>query len=264
MIFASDLDRTLIYSYRSFDVTQLEVPVRTVEHSSGNELTYMTETSIKLLHEINEKGLFVPVTTRNVDQYKRISLFQEEICPKYVIACNGAVILQNGEVDRTWEQKIKEKEMGSPVSLDEMKRKIERTADSSWLESLRTVDPFFIYLLVKPDNISEIWLTNLSEWARMNGWVLSMQGRKVYIIPSFINKWDAVKYVAEKEEEMEICTAGDSYLDVCMIERADFGLIPRHGEAANTFGHLGLTKSTGVLAAEELLQAMLAKLRQSV
>ena len=48
-----------------------------------------------------------------------------------------------------------------------------------------------------------------------------------------------------------------------MIEQAEFGLIPRHGEAAAKFGHLGLTQKTGILASEEIIEAILSKRLQS-
>ena len=53
-------------------------------------------------------------------------------------------------------------------------------------------------------------------------------------------------------------------LDVCLIEQAKFGLIPRHGEAAATFGHLGLTQKTGILASEEIIETILSKRHQSI
>jgi len=84
-----------------------------------------------------------------------------------------------------------------------------------------------------------------------------VQGRKVYFVPLYVNKWDAVDYVAKKEGIDEVYAAGDSLLDVCLVAQATFGLIPRHGEAAVDFGHLGLTQKEGILAGEEIIEKMI-------
>lgn len=264
MIFASDLDRTLIYSHRSFELDQVNTSVRNVEKFNGKEITFMTEKAIALLHELSEEMMFMPVTTRTVEQYNRVILFQQEIRPPYAIACNGGVILKNGEIDRDWQDHITRKIKSSAVSVEDVKRKIEGTSELSWLKSIRIVDQFFVYLIIDPKSAPHELMEYYSKWAAEHGWVFSLQGRKVYFIPAYINKWDAVKYVADKEGKKEIYTAGDSYLDVCLIENADFGIIPRHGEAATDFSHLDLTEKMGILASEEIIQTILSKRRDSI
>src|SRR4051794_41187319 len=117
MIFASDLDRTLIYSSKFFDPKQTELSVRNVEVYNGREISYMTEKAIQLLKELSEQMMFIPVTTRTVEQYSRISLFQEEIRPAYAITCNGGVVLKDGQVDRYWEEFVQSKINDSHTSL---------------------------------------------------------------------------------------------------------------------------------------------------
>lgn len=263
MMFASDLDGTLIYSNRRLDEEPLPVPVRSVEVYNGREISFMTEKAIALLRELADEMMFVPVTTRTAEQYNRISLFREEIRPTYAITCNGGVVLKDGNVDIYWQDYVRAKIDGSTASVEDVKRKIEETAGSSWLEPIHVVDRFFVYMIIKPP-LSPERFKEYSRWAAEYGWVFSVQGRKVYFIPSFINKWDAVNYVAEIEGKKTIYTAGDSNLDVCLIEQAKFGLIPRHGEAAVNFGHLGLTQKTGILASEEIIETILSKRFQSI
>ena len=263
MMFASDLDGTLIYSKRRFGEETLNVSVRNVEVYNGREISFMTEKAIALLRKLSDEMMFVPVTTRTVEQYNRVSLFHEEIRPTYAITCNGGVVLKDGHIDKHWQDYIRTKIDGSTASVDDVKRKIEETADASWLKSIRVVDRFFVYLIIDPP-LSAEWIKHYSQWAAAHGWAFSVQGRKVYFIPTFINKWDAVNYVAKKEGKKTVYTAGDSNLDVCLIEQAEFGLIPRHGEAAAKFGHLGLTQKTGILASEEIIEAILSKRLQLI
>ncbi|CAM3236200.1 HAD family hydrolase [Filibacter tadaridae] len=259
MIFASDLDSTLIYSYRSYGGSEWDFPVRNIEIFDDREITFMTEKAIKLLREVADEMMFVPVTTRTEEQYNRISLFHEEIRPTYAITTNGGVVLKNGEIDFDWQDYISKEVSRSALSVEDVKRKIEETANGSWLKAIRIVDSFFIYLIIKPEHAPEELMRKYAVWAADHGWFFSKQGRKVYFIPSFINKWDAVHYLSEKEGKKTVYTAGDSNLDLCLIEQATFGIIPRHGEAAVENSHLGLTQKEGILAAEEILETVLLK-----
>ncbi|WP_301107563.1 HAD family hydrolase [Sporosarcina sp.] len=264
MMFASDLDRTLIYSHKFFESEQISGHVRNVEKLNGKEISFMTEKAIVLLQELAKEMMFVPVTTRTIEQYNRVTLFQHEIRPFYAITCNGGVVLENGEVDRYWQDHIKNKIKNGAISVEDVKRKIEETSDASWLKSIRVVDQFFVYLVINTELTPHELMGYYSKWAAEHGWIFSLQGRKVYFIPSFINKWDATRYVADKEGKSRVYTAGDSNLDVCLIEQADFGIIPRHGEAAVDFSHLELTKKTGVLASEEIIETILSKRRNLI
>ena len=69
MLYFSDLDRTLIYSKKFLKEDLKEVPIEKYE---GEYISFMTEKSINLLREINEKNIFIPCTTRSIEQYERI------------------------------------------------------------------------------------------------------------------------------------------------------------------------------------------------
>ena len=98
IIFHSDLDNTLIYSYKH----EIGSEKRCVELYRGRELSYMTEKSLELLERIRERVLFVPTTTRTVEQYDRIRLGTTRAA--YALVCNGGVLLENGREDDGWYQ----------------------------------------------------------------------------------------------------------------------------------------------------------------
>lgn len=76
-MFASDLDRTLIYSNKALaDFGQSGEDLIGVERKDGREIAFMTQEARSLLKEISAQMLFVPVTTRTYEQYKRIFIFR--------------------------------------------------------------------------------------------------------------------------------------------------------------------------------------------
>lgn len=95
-IFATDLDRTLIYSNRAFDNNNHFI---CVEHINAKEITYMTQESIRLLHKLKEKVMIIPVTTRSIEQFKRVTIVSDS---KYAITSNGGTILKNGKILKEW------------------------------------------------------------------------------------------------------------------------------------------------------------------
>ncbi|HJV17288.1 MAG TPA: hypothetical protein VJ546_07900, partial [Bacillales bacterium] len=66
MIFATDLDRTLIYSNRALE--EFGAPEKSallpVEKKDEKWISFMTKASFDLLKEIYNRFLFIPVTTR--------------------------------------------------------------------------------------------------------------------------------------------------------------------------------------------------------
>ena len=43
----------------------------------------------------------LPVTTRSIEQYRRIQ-WPEETVPRWALTANGAVLLRDGVMDRDW------------------------------------------------------------------------------------------------------------------------------------------------------------------
>ncbi|MBI0319957.1 HAD family hydrolase, partial [Streptomyces javensis] len=77
VLVASDLDRTLIYSAAALglEMPDAEAPrLLCVETYQGKPLSYLTETAAGLLAELVRTSVFVPTTTRTVEQYRRIRL----------------------------------------------------------------------------------------------------------------------------------------------------------------------------------------------
>ncbi len=89
-LFASDLDNTLIYSYKR----DLGTDTVCAEVDEGRKVSFMTNRSRELLEKVNQTMHFVPVTTRSVQQYQRIR-FGDTWSPHLALAANGGVLLRD-------------------------------------------------------------------------------------------------------------------------------------------------------------------------
>lgn len=260
MIFATDLDGTIIFSKRMFIDVPADTKLVPVERKGEEEISFMTEKSIWFLKAISQHMTFIPVTTRTLEQYKRIDIFQNDILPEFAVICNGAEILVRGEPDGEWKVNVERNLKELPVCCSEVYNEFSGIMNQSWVESSRLIDDLFWMFIIDKNSIPHVELGAYKQWAGENGWSVSVQGRKLYIIPQCINKWDALQYISNRMGDMKIVSAGDSLLDYPMLINSDVAFVPPHGELKVYLTDTCLTKKcirftnkSGIMAGEELL-----------
>ncbi|MED4403804.1 HAD family hydrolase [Metabacillus fastidiosus] len=259
MIFASDLDQTLIYSRRAFRTDVAEEEIQLIETLEGREISFMTKEAIKLLSELASNILFIPVTTRTREQYKRISIFNNNRFSNYAVTANGGFILREGEVDKEWDKLIQLKLKDCSYKQDILK-KFKEISHDEWVLKERIAEDLFYYFIVDREKIPYDELEMFTTWLETQGWNHSLQGRKLYFVPKPVNKRDAVLYLKQVTNEEFVAAAGDSLLDLCMLENADFSIIPAHGEIhelKNISPNITKASQQGIYASEEILKFVL-------
>jgi hypothetical protein len=261
VLVASDLDRTLVYSAAALGLTvpDAEAPrLLCVEVYQGKPLSYMTETAATLLDELARTTVFVPTTTRTRAQYHRIRLPGPP--PAYAICANGGHLLVDGVSDADWQRGVVRRLADDCASLDEIRAHLRRTADPVWLLKERVAEDLFAYLVVERTLLPDGWVKELAEWAEERGWTVSLQGRKLYVVPRHLTKSAAMREVARRTGAEHTLAAGDSLLDTDLLLAADRAWRPGHGELADTgwqAPHLVVLPQKGVAAGEEIVRRLL-------
>ncbi|WP_066505390.1 HAD family hydrolase [Abyssisolibacter fermentans] len=258
MLYASDLDRTLIYSKKLINEEILNTSdVRIVEKFEGYPISYMTQKSIDLLKSIKDRLLFVPVTTRTLEQFRRIKIVQE-LDLKYSVVANGGIILENNKISEIWRKTIFRKITDNCININDAIKEFERIKSDVWVKKLRIADDMFFYCIIEEDNIPEKELQAYSKWLETQNWITTRHGRKLYFIPRYVNKGDAVKFIAQRENISDIAASGDSSLDLDMAKVCNYFIVPKHGGicdiADNKMKCMNYTTVKGILAAEEILK----------
>jgi hydroxymethylpyrimidine pyrophosphatase-like HAD family hydrolase len=254
MIFASDLDRTLIYS-KSF-INEETKDIFPIEKKDGEVISYMSKTSMSLLSLLSKKITFIPVTSRSLEQFNRLTFFKDILINRYAVVANGGILLKNNEIDVNWQELIKDN-MEEIISLEELLIRISKFLKNPQVNYFRCCDSLFVYIVLKSNIIEDEYLSELQPLCIANGYGVVKNGRKIYITPHFVNKWAPIK---EIEQESELITAGDSILDFPMLENSMTGFVPAHGELNMKYGQLlsenkkiFCTSSHGIGASDELL-----------
>ena len=260
MIYASDLDRTLIYSLNAIGVPRDTPGLVPAEIIDGRTVSYISQKALAMLKELAAKIVFMPVTTRTIAQYRRINLFQETIIPDYAVTSNGGNILVDGVVDQEWRAAVGRLVERGSASAEEAGRLVRSVVRAEWITSERYCDELFYTFVVHRDSLPLDEITRMADRLDGLGWKVSLQGRKLYVVPEAVNKSDAIIHVRRTVRSEPMVASGDSLLDKSLLASADYAIAPCHGEifAEQEAGLVNLeypfTKQSGVFAGDEIMQ----------
>ncbi|MDT0160496.1 MULTISPECIES: hypothetical protein [Bacillaceae] len=253
-MFATDLDRTMIYSNRALEELGLEedLQLSAAEMKEGQPAAFMTSRSLNLLRELAEEALVVPVTTRTYEQYKRVGIFGKDIPVSYEVTSNGAQIHYKGKLLAEWTELVYKRLKEECALQEEMAEFAEGCRFPGTLK--KAGDSFFYYILQERISLQE--KKKLEEDVRRLGWRISLQGRKLYFIPIPVCKGEAVKFISKREGADILAGAGDSLLDYDFLKVCHHAFVPDHGELSMEMPHgftCNFSENRGILAGEEIL-----------
>lgn len=213
MVFHSDLDHTLIYSYKH----EIGRKKRCVEMYQGREISFMTEYSFELLQKIRQQVIFVPTTTRTIEQYQRIDLGGE--IPEYALVCNGGILLVQGQRDEEWYQESRRMIQNCQEDLHRAEEILQTDPDVDF--EVRNIEQLFLFTKsVRPERT----ICRLKDQLEFSQVEVFSNGTKVYAVPEKLNKGQAVRRFRKKVQADLVAAAGDSRFDLPMLTEADLGL----------------------------------------
>ena len=259
---ACDLDRTLIYSTAAIQLGthgSLVPPMVVAEVHHGRATSFVTVDAGALLEILAAQAVLVPCTTRTTEQYARVRL--PGPLPGYAVTANGGRILVDGRPDAGWSRQVGDRLEAGGVPLTEVVQHLLAVQDPRWLLKLRTVEDLFAYLVVERAELPPTLVEDLTHWCAERGWNVSLQGRKLYCVPTALTKGDAIAEVASRVGASRTFAAGDSLLDAELLARADLSVRPAHGELHDqgwTTPGLSVTDEPGLLGGQEVVARLLA------
>ncbi len=252
-VVASDLDRTLIYSRSAVGSDDPELVC--VEMLDGRPQSFMTAAAHGLLGSVRSAAVLVPTTTRTPAQYGRVELPGGPA--PFAVVSNGGHLLIDGAPDSSWRAGVEARIAEGGVPLDEVVNRVDAMASGSWVRSRRIADDLFCYLVVDVAAMPRTFLGALTSWCADLGWVVSMQGRKIYALPAGLTKEAAIAEVVRRVGGTRLLAAGDGALDAGMLAMADDGIRPAHGELFESgwqAPQVRVTANIGVHAGEEIVR----------
>jgi hypothetical protein len=261
-VLATDLDRTMIYSRHARALGADDATAVCVELTDGEPTSWMAAPAADELARLAADALVVPVTTRTVEQYRRVLL--PGPAPRFAVAANGGVLLVDGRVDPDWTRRVAGR-LRDCFPLDRVWDQLAHVCHAEFTDQLRNAAGLFCYAVVHPGRVPESFVADVSGWAAERGWLTSLQGSKLYLVPEQLTKSGAVARVCELAGADTVLAAGDSLLDIDLLLAADRGIHPRHGELYEQ-GWSGprvvCTAVSGIAAGTEIVRWFRAQLAE--
>ncbi|MCR5204168.1 MAG: HAD hydrolase family protein [Lachnospiraceae bacterium] len=212
-IFFTDLDNTMIYSHHR----GIDKPKIVVEHLNGREQSFMTQFTYDFLCSANWLTI-VPVSTRTEHQYRRIECV-ERLRFKYAIVCNGGKLLIDGKEDKEWSLQT---DVLADESYDSLEHATELLAQLLPAEVIHRPEKYMSY--AKCDDPESVY-EKLRDIIDLNKVNVQRDGRKVYIFANGISKGKAIERFKQKTGFENIIVAGDNFMDVSMLNKADYAFV---------------------------------------
>ncbi len=215
IVFNTDLDNTIIYSYKH----DIGPEKRGVEQYQGRTISYVTEKTYQLLNEVRKKVEIVPTTTRTIEQYKRIDLGVGAF--RYALVCNGGVLLVDGIEDENWYQESLL--LVEPSKADLLSGIAFLQQDENVNFEIRFIKDLFVFTKSSEPEKTVAFLREKLNRALVD---VFHNGTKVYIVPVLLNKGRALERLQNRMGTECVIAAGDSEFDISMLEKADFAIAP--------------------------------------
>ncbi len=215
IIFFTDLDNTLIYSRRHETGSQKTC----VELYRGREVSFMTNRTMALLKEISAHLMVVPVTTRTLEQYRRIRTGFREA--SFALVCNGGILLENGVEDRHWYAASLEMIAESREQMKKAEALMEK--DRYRTLEVRNINDLFLFTKSSRPEESVSELAGYLDSALVR---IFSNGQKVYVLPVGLDKGTAVRRLAARLGPDLTIAAGDSAFDIPMLKSVDHAFAP--------------------------------------
>lgn len=227
MIYATDLDRTIIFSNKFLEDCDDEVVC--VEEYEDKPISYMSVSSLNLLEKLKEKPnlSIIPVTTRSVAQFKRVRPVQD--C-EFAITSNGGTILHRGKVFIPWYNHINSILLSYKKDFKKLKNLLMNYVDY-YKKMPKLVDNMFFFMKLKDnEEKNQELLGILDDILDKDKWEFTLQGLKLYVIPKEISKENALEYLKKYLKADKLIVSGDGKLDIGFLKIGDIRIIPDGSE----------------------------------
>jgi hypothetical protein len=223
VIYFSDLDDTLFQTKR-----KSEDGIYQATHTTNPEkISYYTKEQREFLNHIllDPKALLIPITARTKDQFQRTQLYKENLAPVYANYYGGCIYLKNKLLE-DYDNIIRQTLIKAQKKSQSLITKAEKQLKKS-LCSVNVDGYYYVINSVTKDEL--LYIQDLFSTADL-AFDVYQNEKKITILPSVINKKQAVKFLCDLLEPKLTIGIGDSLSDLKFLNFCDFKIISKLGE----------------------------------
>lgn len=256
LLFASDLDSTLVYPARTQPAGQVTVAA---EYRDGRVLTRASSNLGAALAQLAAAGVhLMPVTARSRSMLDALVPFRD--APIAVTAAGGR-IWRKGQPLADWDRELRRQLDGAATCAQARAELTTGFAGASWIIGELIVDESWFILLAPHDRLPADAEPRARQLLAGLGWTAYGHGRKLYCLPAQLRKEAAVHWLLARLEVGLLAAAGDSEMDIGLLNLAPVAFCPAGSSLAGSPlrpPHTRLTSAPAADAGPEILRAVTA------
>jgi hydroxymethylpyrimidine pyrophosphatase-like HAD family hydrolase len=256
MLFASDLDSTLVYPARTQPSDQA---TEAAEYRDGQVLTCASSELPAALAELAGAGVtLIPVTARSRSMLDALAPFRGT---RIAVTAAGGRIWRDGEPLADWDRELRRLLDGAATCAQARTALAAGFAGESWIIGELVIDDSWVILLAPHDKLPADAEPRARQLLADLGWTAYGHGRKLYCIPAELRKETALRWLVARLGADLVAAAGDSEMDVGLLGLAPVAFCPAGSSLASSSlrpAHTRVTSAPCAAAGPEILRAVAA------
>jgi HAD superfamily hydrolase (TIGR01484 family) len=233
-----DLDDTLFQTKRKNPKGSIPATL-TAKTGKGSYMTQAQQCFFELFYE-SEKVKIIPSTARDFQQYQNTLLSQSPRIETAILYFSG-MIFDKGTEDKAWQAHIQQAYQKLKLPISALHKQFKQLVNNQPQFTLYNVDNY--YITVKADqhcplSTREALFSQLKSLATSEYFVHE-NDRAFSLLPHFLDKRYAVKYLIEKYQPELTLGMGDSLTDWPFMQECDFRIIPKQAQIERLFQLIG-------------------------
>lgn len=233
----TDLDDTLWQTKRKIENFHEDLKQVTTSPTNPSFMKEEQEVFSELF--LNHPNVSViPITARELNQYKRTFLYDDKRVKLAVIYFAGAILYEN-KIDTTWQKIINDKYTKLNKELSTLKNQIREKIEVNWEDfKFRDMDGFYLNIKYRDrttykEPIKEVFESLLD--MEIDGFSINSNDNNIAIIPKFLNKEMAIEYIVDKYKPKLTLGAGDSLSDFAFMQKSHYIITPNNSQIVTHF-----------------------------
>lgn len=238
-----DLDDTLFQSHGKCPESAELMPLAYLK--DGSPISYASQAQIATLQMFQREMHVIPVTARNMDAFSRVKI---DFNKGAILNYGGVVLKPDASIDDFWMDKSRSHSMSEIDGLNYFQEYIRLESERNKCDlKVRVISdlglPF--YVVAKSHSGDNNAILKIAELCKQHkkeciysGYRLHVNGNNLAILPDWLDKRNAVKYLLEnfcKENEPFITFGmGDSLIDIGFMNECQYMIVPTASQIAHT------------------------------
>ena len=223
IIYFADLDDTLFQTKR-----KSEAGIYQATHTTNPEkISYYTKEQKEMIDYIllDPNTLLIPITARTKNQFQKTQLYKDKLATTYSNYYGGCIYLEHellNDYDELIRPTLNKAQSITSLLISDIEKKLKKSLN------LINVDGY--YFVIDSLTLDEhIYIQEIFSATDID-FEIYQNEKSITILPSVINKKQAVKFLCEKLEPKITIGLGDSTSDLDFLNFCDFKVISKIGE----------------------------------